>query len=52
MHPVRNGGLPYLPIELVEKRQVATEEPGMGLSRREFGVLELLAEGMPNREIG
>ncbi|MBL4919422.1 response regulator transcription factor, partial [Szabonella alba] len=46
------GGGRYLPIELVEKRQVATEEPGMGLSRREFGVLELLAEGMPNREIG
>ncbi len=46
------GGGRYLPIELVEKRQVAAEEPGMGLSKREVGVLELLAEGMPNREIG
>ena len=46
------GGGRYLPIELVEKRQATTDESGTGLSKREFGVLELLAEGMPNREIG
>lgn len=46
------GGGRYLPIELVEKRQPTNEDHGTGLSKREFGVLELLAEGMPNREIG
>ncbi|MBE0455576.1 MAG: response regulator transcription factor [Roseovarius sp.] len=46
------GGGRYLPIELVEKRQATSDEPRAGLSKREFDVLELLAEGMPNREIG
>lgn len=48
------GGGRYLPIELVEKRQPQPipEDHGTTLSKREFGVLELLAEGMPNREIG
>ncbi|MEH6775886.1 MAG: response regulator transcription factor [Cereibacter changlensis] len=46
------GGGRYLPIELVERRPPAAEDPGPSLSRREFDVLRLLAEGMPNREIG
>lgn len=46
------GGGRYLPIELVEKRQPTTEDHAATLSKREFDVLELLAEGMPNREIG
>lgn len=46
------GGGRYLPIELVEKRAQSTEETVTTLSKREFGVLELLSEGMPNREIG
>jgi len=46
------GGGRYLPIELVEKRGTSSVEPVTTLSKREFGVLELLAEGMPNREIG
>lgn len=46
------GGGRYLPIELVGKRSSASEEQAAVLSKREFTVLELLAEGKLNREIG
>lgn len=45
------GGGRYLPVELVGKRHNPTEETAAPLSAREYGVLELLAEGMPNRDI-
>lgn len=51
------GGGRYLPMELVEKRQsgaaaTAAVEPAGALSRRETEVLQLLAEGLSNRDIG
>lgn len=46
------GGGRYLPFELVELRQKLREDGPAALSGREFSVLELLAEGRPNREIG
>lgn len=46
------GGGRYLPVELVGMRAAVSEEPASPLSKREFSVLKLLAEGMPNREIG
>lgn len=51
------GGGRYLPMELVEKRQNApaatpAAEPAGALSRRETEVLQLLAEGLSNRDIG
>lgn len=47
------GGGRYLPIELVEKRSGRSgDDTEAALSKREFTVLELLAEGKLNREIG
>lgn len=51
------GGGRYLPMELVEKRQnpatpAPAAEPAGVLSRRENEVLQLLAEGLSNRDIG
>ncbi|WP_325168786.1 response regulator transcription factor [Paracoccus caeni] len=47
------GGGRYLPIELVEKRSGrSSDDSEATLSKREFTVLELLAEGKLNREIG
>lgn len=46
------GGGRYMPMELVELRNKLREEGTAALSSREFSVLELLAEGRQNREIG
>ena len=46
------GGGRYMPIELVEQRNKSREEGEPTLSPREFSVLELLAQGRQNREIG
>lgn len=43
----------YIPVELIEKQRVVTREPkAVPLSAREMTVLEHLAEGKANREIG
>ncbi|MBE3640624.1 response regulator transcription factor [Mangrovicoccus algicola] len=42
----------YVPVELMEQRARPREAAGAGLSEREMSVLDLLAEGRPNREIG
>ena len=53
------GGGRYLPMELVEKRQTTVAPPppasadaASGLSKREREVLQLLTEGLSNRDIG
>lgn len=48
-----NGGR-YVPVELMDSQRVKPREVGsnISLSEREMGVLALLAEGKPNREIG
>lgn len=43
----------YIPVELIERQRVVTANPKSAhLSDREMTVLEQLAEGKPNREIG
>ncbi|WP_376873565.1 LuxR C-terminal-related transcriptional regulator [Albirhodobacter sp. R86504] len=48
-----NGGR-YVPVELMDAHRIKAREAGntFSLSDRELGVLALLSEGMPNREIG
>ncbi|WP_434286845.1 response regulator transcription factor [Celeribacter sp. SCSIO 80788] len=43
----------YVPVELIDQKRVKSRESGnASLSEREMAVLELLAEGKQNREIG
>ncbi|MCQ0972256.1 response regulator transcription factor [Paracoccus sp. TK19116] len=46
------GGGRYLSMELIDLRKKHQESAQTALSKREAEVLTLLAEGMPNREIG
>ncbi|MHA3980610.1 response regulator transcription factor [Halovulum sp. GXIMD14794] len=47
------AGSRYVPVELIEQQRIRSRDTGNSpLSPREMTVLELLAEGRPNREIG
>lgn len=46
------GGGRYFPVELLGAQKPATHVANASISKREFTVLELLAEGKMNREIG
>lgn len=46
------GGGRYFPVELLAAQKPAAEVATSAISKREFTVLELLAEGKTNREIG